>query len=158
MAQYRPISRGQAKKIRHLQRELDDYTLRTLMSGGNQRLMRPERMQALASGRGKLKPWEADRLALISRNAQSIGALKERREDQPLYSARRKELSSKTKDRAVNRALRTWLVRGKEKDMPYQAQGMKARRSQQKAIHALIFLGYDPTGNDAHFYVRKETA
>lgn len=129
------------------------------MSGGNERLMRPERLDALASGRGKLKPWEAERLALVSRNAQSIGALQERYEERgPLYSARRKELSPRTKERIGNKALRTWLVRGKEKDIPYQSQGLKTRRSQQKAISALFTLGYDSTGNDAHFYVRKEAA
>ena len=159
MAKYYKVTRGEAKKIRHLRADLGDYTFRTLMSGGNQRLMRPERLDALASGRGKLKPWEAERLALVSRNAGSIGALIERNEERgPLYSARRKELSSKTKERMRNKALRTWLVRGKEKDIPYNAQGMKTRRSQQKAIHALIFLGYDPTSSEAHFYVRKEAA
>lgn len=154
MAQKRiNITRGEAKRIRALERDLDDYTFRLLMTGGNNRLMRPERLENLKAGRGKLQPWEKERLSLISRNAPAIGALKERREDQPLYSSRKKQLATQTKDRAVGHALKDWLLRGKDKETVYDTQDRKSKSRQARAIRALHFLGIDPT--EKHYYVRK---
>jgi hypothetical protein len=138
------ISKGDANRIVKLRRDLGDKTFRTMMTGGNQRLMRPERASNLAAGSGKLRPWERERLAVISRNSAAIKALKGKRE------------VSSGKEYQVNRALRNWVVRGKDKDTDYGAQSPSKKRSQQKAIKALKFLGIDPT--EKHYYVRKVAA
>jgi hypothetical protein len=138
------VSSSEAKRIAELRESLGDRTFRTLMTGGNKRLMRPERMGNLTGGRGTLKPWERERLALISRNSQALQNLKTKRE------------VPSSQEYKVNRAVRTWLVRGKERDIPYESQGPKTRGKQQKAIRALKYLGIDPT--EKHYYVRKVAA
>lgn len=114
------------------------------MSGGNQRLMRPERLANLKAGKAKLKPWEVERLQQIQRNSAALKGLKGKKE------------VPKSKEYQVNRALRTWLVRGKEKDIPYETQGRGTKARQQKAIKALRYLGIDPS--EKHYYVRKVAA
>jgi len=140
------VTRGQAKRIRQLERQLDDYTLRTLLSGTNQRLMRPERLENLKAGRGKLQPWESERLTQIQKNSDSLARLKELRED---------ELTTKPKKGLQNRSLRTWLVKGKRGDVPYDMQPRKTQRKQHSAIRALYFLGAEPDASVAYTYVAE---
>jgi hypothetical protein len=141
MAQKRVrITRGQSSRLRQISRELDDYTTRVLLSGSGKRIMRPERLENLKAGRGKLQPWEAERLRLVQANQGKLGKLKEYREDDTFYGSRKNKLSKQTKDREVSRALRAVVVRGKKTNIPYEMQPETERRKQQKAIRALHFL------------------
>jgi hypothetical protein len=119
--------------------------------------MRPERLANLKAGRGKLQPWERERITLVQRNAGSLSRLKEINEEKGvLYSARKKPLSGGYAERLRNKALRTWVIRGKEKDMPYDMQPRKQQIQQHKAIKALYFLGVEPDQGKAYTYVRKD--
>jgi hypothetical protein len=130
----------------------DDYTVRVILSGGNQRLMRPERLANLQAGKGKLQPWEEERLRLASKNLPAIESLKDKQGGREVLSKRGKELSRVEKQRRENKAIRTWLLRGKEKDVQYDTQDTRAKDKQQRAIHALFYLGVDPV-RDRDFYV-----
>lgn len=141
MAERYRITRGQAHRIRELERELGDRTLRTLLTGGNERLMRPERLENLKSGRAMLKPWERERIALVRENRAGLKALVEKKE------------IKESQQYKVNRAARTWLVMGKESDIAYDMQPRKQQRKQQRVVRALKFLGYDNL-KDAP-YIRK---
>lgn len=114
--------------------------------------MRPERLQNLQAGRGKLQPWEEERLRLASKNLPAIESLKDKQGDREVLSKRGKELSRGEKERRENRAIRTWLLRGKEKDTPYDTQKTRDKGKQQRAIHALFYLGVDPV-RDKDYYV-----
>lgn len=114
--------------------------------------MRPERLANLQAGRGKLQPWEEGRLRLASKNLPAIESLKDKQGDREVLSKRGKELSKVEKERRENRAIRTWLLRGKEKDVAYDTQRTRDKGKQQRAIHALFYLGVDPV-KDKDFYV-----
>lgn len=153
---YTKVSRADASRIRKLERELGSETTRRLLTGGNARTMRPERLANLEAGKGKLKPWEHERLLAVSHNTASVKALKRRDDKETRLTAKGKELSEGERQRRADRAIRAWLVRGKEKDKRYDAQTLATKRQQQKAIHALRYFGVDPT--EQHYYVRKVAA
>lgn len=153
MAQKRVrISRSDQARLGRMLDKTDDYTVRVILSGGKQRLMRPERLANLQAGRGKLQPWEEERLRLASKNLPAIESLKGKQDDREVLSKRGKELSTGEKQRRENRAIRTWLLRGKEKTVPYDTQKTRDKSKQQRAIHALFYLGVDPV-RDKDFYV-----
>ena len=153
MAQKRVrISRSDTYRINRLAEGIDDYTLRVVLSGGNQRLMRPERLENLRAGRGKLQPWERERLQLASKNLPAIESLKDKQGGREVLGKRGKEVSQREKDRRENRAIRTWLLRGKEKGVQYDTQKTRDKDRQQRAIHALFYLGVDPV-RDKDYYV-----
>jgi hypothetical protein len=153
MAQKRVrITRSDQYRLGRLADNLDSYSIRVILSGGNQRLMRPERLANLQSGRGKLQPWEEERLRLVSKNLPAIESLKDKQGDREVLSKRGKELSKTEKERRENRAIRTWLLRGKEKEIAYDTQKTRDKGKQQRAIHALFYLGVDPV-SDKDYYV-----
>src|SRR5215472_5316342 len=153
MAQKRVrISRSDTYRLGRMLDKTDEYTVRTILSGGNQRLMRPERLANLQAGRGKLQPWEEERLRLASKNLEGIDDLRGKQADREVLSKRGKELGSREKERRENRAIRTWLLRGKEKGVAYDTQKTRDRKKQQRAIHALFYLGVDPV-RDKDYYV-----
>lgn len=153
MAQRRVrISRSDQYRLGRLADHLDDYSVRVILSGGNQRLMRPERLANLQAGSGKLQPWEEERLRLASKNLPAIESLKDKQGDREVLSKRGKELSRVEKERRENRAIRTWLLRGKEKEVAYDTQKTRDKGKQQRAIHALFYLGVDPV-RDKDYYV-----
>ena len=114
--------------------------------------MRPERLANLQAGKGKLQPWEEERLRLASKNLSGIESLKDKQGEREVLSKRGKELSRVEKERRENRAIRTWLLRGKEADTPYDTQKARDKGKQQRAIHALFYLGVDPV-RDKDYYV-----
>lgn len=153
---YAKISRADASRLRKLERELGSLSARRLLSGGNQRLLRPERLANLQAGKGKLKPWEKERILIVSRNTQAIKGLKARDEKQSRTTSKGKGLSNSERERRADIAVRTWLLRGKDRDTLYDAQTAKTKRKQQKAIKSLKYFDIDPT--EQHYYVRKEAA
>ena len=153
MAQKRVrISRSDQARLGRMLDKTDDYTVRVVLSGGNQRLMRPERLENLRSGRGKLQPWEEERLRLASKNLSGIESLKDKQGDREVLSKRGKELGGREKAIRENRAIRTWLLRGKESGVQYDTQAARDKGKQQRAIHALFYLGVDPV-RDKDYYV-----
>lgn len=155
MAQKRErISERDMYRLRRVRDELGSENARRLLSGRKQRLMRPERLSNLTGGRGKLQPWERERIDLVLANLGALGSLQSKREDQPLYNKRKRRLTDKTKETATGKALRDWLLRGKEADIPYSSQSPQTRRRQQQAIAALYFLGVEPNESETP-YVRK---
>jgi hypothetical protein len=147
MAQKRiNVTRGQAQRVRQLERSIgDEYTLRILLSGGKQRLMRPERLQNIKAGTAKLQPWEAERIKQLQVNQSALGRLAKTEGD-----------LSKPQQRQRGKALKDWVTKGKEKETPYDTQNPKQKRKQQRAIKALYFLGVEP--DQGHYYVRKVAA
>lgn len=125
--------------MRTLQTGLGDRTVRQILTPEGKRIIRPERMQNLLAGRGRLSESEAQQIENATRNASSLKALKKRGESQ--------------RDFKANRALRDWLSTGKQKGVEYKSQSTETKEQQLKAIKALRFLGVDPS--DGTFYVRK---
>lgn len=134
------ITVGEANRISELSNRLGERTLRTLLTGENKRLVRPERMENLRTGRGRLSESELARLELVSRNANALSALKKR--------------GSGKREFKVNRSLRDWVTTGKRKDVDYRAQDQPEREDQLRAIKALRYLGVDPSSGT--FYVKKD--
>jgi len=153
MAQKRVrISRSDQARLGRMLDNTDEYTVRVILTGGKSRLMRPERLANLQSGKGKLQPWEEERLRLASKNLTSIESLKEKQRGKEVLGKRGKELSRGEKERRENRAIRTWMLRGKEKGVQYDTQKTRDKDKQQRAIHALFYLGVDPV-RDKDYYV-----
>jgi hypothetical protein len=103
--------------------------------------MRPERLENLTSGRGKLSVEEEQLVNRLSMNAQKVKQLSTR--------------GSGKRDFKVNRSIRDWVQHGKSPDESRPTtQGGK--ENEQKAIRGLRFLGVDPS--EKTFYVRKARA
>ena len=136
------ISSPESERISELSSRLGPLEFRTLMSetGGPTRLMRPERLDNLIAGRGRISKAEQERLALIQTNA-------------PLLENLSKKNANRKQQFKVRHALRNWLVSGKAKAVPYSEQDKEAKENQQRAIKALRFLGIDPS--EGTYYVRK---
>lgn len=138
---YSRITTGQVAQVGSLTDKLGSLTLRTILTGNNQRLMRPERLANLAAGRGRLTEAERERLELASENSRALGTLKKRgKEKRPTR---------------VNRGLRDWLIAGKERDVDYQSQEPDEKKDQLKAIRALRFFGVDPSKGTYYVNRRK---
>lgn len=133
------VSAREQERLQSLSGKLGDRTIRQLLTPESNRLMRPERLNNLLAGRGKLSEREARQIETISRNSNNLSALKTR-------GAGKREFK-------VNRAMRDWLNNGKPKGIAYKDQDTAEKERQLKAIKALRFLGIDPS--DGTFYVRK---
>lgn len=133
------VTAGEAERLRSLQSQLGDRTLRTLLTSEGRRLMRPERIDNLLAGRGRLSETERTQLGLVSSNSAKLKALKQK--------------GSGKQEFRTNRALRSWVTTGKEKDVNYVTQPKDERDSQLTAIKSLRYLGVDPS--DGKFYVKK---
>lgn len=132
------VSASEQERIASLSAKIGDRTLRQILTPEGKRIIRPERLRNLAAGSGRLSEAERNQLANVTRNSNSLAALKKRGSGQEFK---------------VNRALRDWLNNGKQKGVDFKDQEASERESQLKAIKALRFLGVDPS--DGTFYVRK---
>lgn len=103
--------------------------------------MRPERLENIKAGRGKLQPWEAERIRILQTNQSALGRL-----------AKQEGEISKPAKRHRGKALKDWVLMGKEKETPYDTQAPNLKRKQQRAIKALYFLGVEP--DQGHYYVK----
>ena len=130
------VTPQQSRRIRELESKLGERTVRQLLSGSENRLLDRRRFHNLTGGNGKMSASDVERLQLISRNSNSLSALKKR--------------GSGKREYQTNRAMRTWLTKGKEKSVSGQSSDDK-----RDTIHALGFLGVDP--QDGTFYVKKES-
>ena len=131
------VTASDAARISELSDRLGSLTFRTLLTGtegASKRLMRPERLDALVAGRGKLSEAERERLQLIATNAPAIRNLRKK-------NAEKREFK-------VNRALRNWVTGGKTKD-----QKKTDSDAELDATKALGFLGVNPS--EGSYYVRK---
>lgn len=137
----RRISASESAEILELARTIDPLLLRTLLSDEQKRLMRPERLENLESGKGRLSDAEAARLQEVRTNRQSIRNL-----------ARKTGGKQPFKDR---HAIRTWVRKGKSKGVEFKDQNIEKRHEQLAAIRALRFLGIDPS--DGTYYVKRRT-
>lgn len=143
MAKYLPISAGDRKVIAKLESQLGSKTLRTLLAPEAAGSQRPERarivsnrrLENLSSGKGRLTQEESSRLAQINRNVADLNRLKT------------KGAKKGQKDFQTNRALRSWIQHGKQKD------GGKSP-DQLRAIRALRFLGVDV--DSGKYYVKRK--
>ena len=130
------VSQSDARRIADLESRLGSRTLRTVLSPET-RLMRPERLDNLTRGSGKLSGEERDRLARVSANAQQIEYLQGK-------GQRRGNIEWKN-----NHALRDWVAHGKERNAPRRDN----RDRELKAIRSLRFFGIAPSSGRG--YVRK---
>jgi hypothetical protein len=151
MAKRIRIQPGEARAIRGLTNSLDEYTARTLLTPEGKRLIRPERFANLQSGKAQLTEAERERLQLLSANRQALTSLKRKQRGKEVLSKRGKEVSKRTKEQRENRALRTWVFHGKEKETPYDVQADSVKQDQQPAIHALFYLGVDPISDKTYY-------
>lgn len=134
MAKHRLPTGDESQMIANLEGRLGSQQLRTLLASENvgaahperSRIVSPRRMERWLSGGGRLSEEEAARLRLIAKNARNIEGLTKRGEKKSLNPTR------------TNRAIRTWLFHGKEKDA-------KRRKDEDelRAIRALRMLGVD---------------
>ena len=134
------VSRSDARRISELENQLGSRTLRTILSGESQRIMRPERLANIEAGRGRLTDAEIERIKLASANAQQIGQLKKRGQ------------SRGNQEWKNNRALRDWMQNAKERG----AKRRDDRSREMKAIRSLRFFGISPSSGRG--YVRKAAA
>jgi hypothetical protein len=151
MAKRIRIQPGESRTIRGLTNSLDEYTVRTLLTGEGERLIRPERLANLQAGKANVTEAEKERLRLLSANRQALTSLKRKQRGKEVLSKRGKEVSSRTKQQRENRALRTWVFHGKEKETPYDVQSDSTKEKQQPAIHALFYLGVDPISDKTYY-------
>jgi hypothetical protein len=132
-----PVSHHEAQRIAELTDRLGSRTVRTVLTGEGNRIMRPERLANIYGGTGRLTPEEKQRIELLSANAQQIEWLARKGEQ-------RGNLEWKN-----NRALRDWMIHGKEK-----GQGRRRDRERElKAIKSLRYFGINPASGRG--YVRK---
>lgn len=139
MASYSLASPEETRQISELQTRLGSLQFRTLMGKEGARIMRPERLANLAAGRGKLTAPEREQLARIQTNRAAISNLTKRGDKRGIKSSR------------TNRAVRTWLLHGKERD-----QKRRKDDEELRAIRALRMLGVEV--DEGHFYLKGITS
>lgn len=139
MARYSRLSNEEAQSIEKLRSQLGATQLRTLLAAENKRMMRPERLNKLVAGGGKLSDRERDVLKQVERNSRNIQNLTKRGDARSLQKFK------------TNRAIRTWLLHGKEKDAK-----RKKGPDELRAIRALRLLGIDIDAGT--FYIKGVTA
>jgi len=142
------VSQGDALRLRQLEQRLGSRLVRTILTNPDRRLMRPDRLERLTAGRGKLSDDERQKLERLSANAQSVEKLSNKQG----RGNGRTQLSKQTRK---NRSIRDWLHHGKERDAP-RPDDDSGKSDEQKAIHGLRYLGVDPS--EKHYYVRKVRA
>lgn len=133
------ISASDSTRISELVSRLGDRTLRQLLTPESKRLVRPERLQNLRAGTGRLSQADRERLRLVSANANQLVALKAHGKGKAEWR--------------VNRAMSNWITNGKPKGVDYNSQDAETKSNQLRAIKALRYLGVDP--QDGKFYVRR---
>lgn len=133
------VSATEAARISELADSIGPLAFRTLLTQEGSRLVRPERLSHLEAGTGRLSASERERLALIGSNRNELRNLSRKGPGKQEWKNRR--------------AMRDWLVHGKEKGVPYKDQDKETRDREQKAIKALRRLGVDPT--KGIYYVRR---
>lgn len=143
----KPTERESAE-IAALSKRMGSTRFRTLMTDPERRLMRPERLEKLAGGRGRISESEARQLQAIRRNSRELQLLGKKKTTDEQKGRKRKDVT-------VNRRLRDWLNGGKEKGIPYQDQPADDKTEQLKAIKALRYFGIDPV--KGQYYVKKGT-
>jgi len=149
MAQKRKtISSGEAAQIREAVELLGGDTVRQIWRSEGKRLPSKERLSNLERGTGKLTPSEKARLNAITRNAPALSRLQETGEGNTYYDSRKRQYSQATKDRRIAHALKSWMLHGKEPGKDYRTQHPSAKKKQQKAIRALLYLGVDLHSDD----------
>ena len=132
------VSSRESQRLSQLESRLGSRTIRTILSGDSERLMRPERFANIQRGTAKLTEAEKERIGILSANAQRVEQLAKKGE------------SLGNREFQTNRALRDWLQFGKGKDQ----ERRKNRDEELKAIKGLRRLGY--TGSlKGKGYVRK---
>ena len=143
MAKATRISADEAEKIRELTTRIGDRRFRTILTNEGARLMRPERLANLQQGSGRLS--DADRKALDKAwsNRVAIQNLGKRGD-----KLDRKEFKT-------NRAIRSWLLHGKDSSPRRKRMTDAERAKELEAIKALRFLGIDP--DDGLYYLRGVT-
>lgn len=142
------VSASDALRLRQLEQRLGSRLVRTVLTDSNRRIMRPDRLERLSAGRGKLSDNERERLERLSINAQSVEKLS-KKEGQGNGHNRLSKVTKK------NRSIRDWLVHGKERGAP-RPDDLPGKTDEQKAIHGLRYLGVDPS--EKHYYLRKVRA
>lgn len=133
------VTPQEAARISELADRFGSTRFRTLITNPNSRLIRPDRLSNLREGRGKLSASEREALGLVGTNSVAVENLARKNEGKRPYK--------------VNRAIRTWLLNGKDKEVIYGEQEADIRERQLAAIKALRFLGIDP--GEGTYYVRK---
>ena len=147
------IKPGESRQIRGLLNQLDDYSVRTLLTGEGERLLRPERLANLREGKAKLTDAEKERLAKVYTNREALSSLKKKQRGREILAKSGREVSTRTKQQRENRALRSWVIHGKDRETPYDVQAPQDKEAQQPAIHALFYLGVDPI-SDKNYYTK----
>lgn len=133
------ISASQSAEIKELLTHIDSLTLRTLLSEEDKRTLRPDRLQNLIEGRGRISRSEVLRLEDIRTNRVAIQNLSRKQAGKRKYEKPRK--------------IRQWLYHGKAKGVDYKDQSTETKDDQLQAIKALRFFGIDPS--EGTYYVRK---
>lgn len=133
------VSRSQAAQIQKLSDKFGSVEFRTLLTGEGRRLIRPERLANLQSGRGKLSESEARQLKRINANSSNLGNLIDKRKSEP--------------KRQRVRAAKTWLKHGKTKDTDWGSLTPEEKDQYLPAIRSLSYLGVDPESGT--YYVRE---
>lgn len=150
MAQKRTrVSSQEAARFREAANLLGGDTVRQIWRSEGKRLPSKERLANIERGTARLTPSEKARLNRIARNAPALSRLQESGEERGLlHDKRKRQLSRRYTDRAIAHALKDWMLHGKEPGKDYRTQHPKAKKSQQKAIKALLFLGVDIHSDD----------
>lgn len=140
MARYNLVSKEEAKRIRQLSDSIGELRFRTLITGEGKRVLRPGRLENLKAGRGKLSETEREAFQSVSSNVGTIKALGNRGQKKGLQTFK------------TNRAIRTWVLHGKDKSTNYRKQ-LPRDPNQLRAIKALRLLGVDDL--EGQFYVNQ---
>lgn len=144
MAKTTRISSEDAERIRELTTRIGDRRFRTVLTNEGARLVRPTRLANLQAGTGRLSETEKKALDKAWSNRVAIQNLGKRGD----------KLGNK--DFRTNRAIRNWLLHGKDSVTPRRKRmSDKERADELKAIKALRYLGIDP--DDGLYYLRGVT-
>lgn len=128
------LTNQEAVQIRKLSSDLGERRFRTLMQGSSRIDAPPisrKQYDNWIQGKGSMSYEQQHRLRLIQSNSGLLKRL-----------AQKSEGKSASKS---NRAMRDWLIFGKERSTPYD------KGSRMRAIIGLGFLGVDPS--EGTFYV-----
>jgi hypothetical protein len=152
MAKRRTIPAEDSAQLRSTVELLGEDTVRQIFRVEGKRLPSRERLANLEKGTGRLTPAEKGRLNRIVRNRNALSRLQESGEQRGrLHDKRKRELSQSYTNRAIDHALKAWLLNGKEPGRDYRTQHPSAKKKQQKAIKALLFLGVDIHSDDPEY-------
>lgn len=148
----RTISASDAAQVKDTVSLLGEDTVRQIFRTQGKRLPSKQRLANLEKGTGKLTPAEKGRLNRIVRNRNALSRLQESGEDRGrLHDKRKRQLSQSYTNRAIDHALKAWLLNGKQPGKDYRTQHPSDKKKQQKAIKALLFLGIDLHSDDPEY-------